>query len=72
MHLKQDRSTCELWSDDYFMDMIERKIKNEIDVKFFVHHHRKPTKHEYESIFADWVSKLNCQVTDFDLGIYES
>lgn len=59
-----------LWTDEYFIDYIERKIKHDISMKYFVHHERKPTKEEYEFEFKSWISQLKCEVNDFDLGIY--
>jgi hypothetical protein len=58
----------ELWSDEYFVDKIERTIKNEISMKFYANHERYPTQFEYEYFFRTWVSKLRCNVTDYDLG----
>jgi hypothetical protein len=63
--------SLELWTDEYFIDYIERSIKSQIDMKFFISEKRKPTKQEYKFIFTNWVSKLKCQVTNFDLGIYD-
>ncbi len=61
----------DIWSEEYLIDQIEMKIKHEIDMYFYVKNDRKPNKKEYESIFADWVRKLKCEVTPYDLGIYE-
>jgi hypothetical protein len=61
----------ELWSEEYFVNQINRYIKNEIHMYFFVKHDRKPIKEEYEEYFEKWVKQLSCEVTNFDLGIYE-
>ncbi len=61
----------QLWSHEYFIDKIERIIKNEIDMYFHVHHERKATKEEYEEYFDNWKNCAKCNVTNFDLGIYE-
>lgn len=61
----------ELWSEEYFIDNIERIIKNEIMMYFYVNHNeRRPTKEEYEEYFKKYVDKLRCKVTDIDLGIF--
>lgn len=60
----------ELWSHEYFIDKIERTIKNDISMYFFAHHDRKPIKEEYEKFFDLWKSQLKCEVTDYDLGIF--
>ena len=60
----------ELWSEEYFIDLLNRRIKNDISMKYLVHHKRIPTKEEYETQFADWVSKIKCEVNDYDLGIF--
>lgn len=63
--------TIELWTNEYFIDKIERTIKNEISMYFLANHERRATKEEYEKIFDNWVSQLKCNVTDYDLGIFE-
>jgi hypothetical protein len=60
----------DLWTDEFFVSVIERKIKHEISMKFLVTQNRQPTKEEYESTFHDFVGKLKCNVTDYDLCIY--
>lgn len=61
----------ELWTNEYFIDKLERHVKNEISMKYHVQNDRIPTKEEYETTFDNWVSKLKCNVTDYDLGIFE-
>jgi hypothetical protein len=60
-----------LWSDEFFIDKLERTIKNEIGMYFHVHHDRHPTKEEIESFFDKWKSRLECNITSYDLGIFE-
>lgn len=60
----------ELHSHEYFIDKINRVIKNEISMYFYVHHKRSPTKEEYEAQFKTYKERLECVVTDYDLGIW--
>ncbi len=60
----------EMWSDEYFIDKIERQFKYEISMFFHVHYDRHPTKQEYQDYFAKWQSKIICNLTDYDLGIF--
>lgn len=64
-------SEPDLWSEQYFIDQIERKIKNEISMKYFVQHERRPTVDEYKNIWSQWTQSLKLNITDFDLGIYD-
>lgn len=61
----------ELWSEEYFIDQMNRKMKYEIDMHFLVKYDRKPTKEEFESFFKDWNSKMFCEVTNNDLGKFD-
>lgn len=61
----------ELWTNEYFIDLIERKIKHEIATYYNVHFDRNPSKIEYEQCFNDWKNCITCNVTNYDLGIYE-
>jgi len=60
-----------LWSDEYFQDQINRKIKNDISMMFYVRFERKPTKEEYEEWFEKFKNGVLCRVTNYDLGIFE-
>lgn len=60
----------ELWSDEYFIDKINRTIKNEIAMLYHVRYDRKENKQEYEEWFEIFVKSLKCEVTDYDLGIF--
>jgi hypothetical protein len=61
----------ELWTDEYFLDLINRYIKHQIQMYFHVHHNRFPTKEEYEKFFKKWYEKLRCKLTNYDLGIFD-
>lgn len=61
----------ELWTNEYFVDLIERQIKYQISMYFHVHHDRKPTAEEYKEYFEMWKAQAECNVTDYDLGIFE-
>jgi hypothetical protein len=60
----------ELWSDEYFIESIEKYVKYQISMKFSPEN-RHPTSQEYDYYFRTWVSKLKCDLTDYDLGNYE-
>ena len=60
----------ELWTHEYFIDKIERVIKNEISMYFHTNHNRHPTIEEYHEYFNKWISETKCNVTDYDLGIF--
>lgn len=81
---KQDGTRCELWSEEYFIDKIERTIKHEISMHHLVERDKKkengeeilesekhPTEEHYKNKFSDWVSKLKFTITNFDLGNYD-
>lgn len=61
----------ELWSHEYFLDLMNRHMKHEIAMFFHVHHERKPTAEEYKEHFNKYLSQMTCEVTNYDLGIYE-
>lgn len=62
---------ADFWNDEYFIQLIERKIKHEIAMYFHVHYDRHPKEEEYLEYFNDWTSKIKCNVTDYDLGVFE-
>lgn len=63
--------TIELWTEEFFIELLERKVKNEISMYFYVHHDRNPSKEEYEQFFDRWKSSLKCIVNNYDLGTLE-
>lgn len=63
-------SELEIFNTEYFIDRIERMIKNEISMMFYVHANRRPTAEEYQECFENWKKCLRCVVEDFDLGIF--
>ena len=59
-----------------FYETIERKIKNEIDFMFFSNNWKefqcdKPTVEEYSKFFEMARQNIKCEVSNYDLGIYE-
>ncbi len=59
-----------LWTNEFFIDHIERTIKRDISMYFHVNHERNPSKEEYEEYFKKYIDQLKCNITDFDLGIF--
>lgn len=54
-----------------FYDKIERILKFEISQMFFENQNRLPTKEEYENYFLEALRNVKCNVTNYDLGIFE-
>lgn len=59
-----------LFSDEYYIEYIGRRMKLYIQDQSFYFKERYPTREEYIEKFNDWKSKLKCEVTNYDLGIY--
>lgn len=59
------------YSDDYFLDVIEKKIKFEISMKYYVRHNRHPTKEEYEKEWNEWIPALMLNVSNKDIGNFD-
>ena len=52
-------------------DKIERVIKNEISQYFYENYQKNPTTQEYHEYFDMIKEKINCRISNYDLGIYE-
>jgi hypothetical protein len=59
-----------LWSNEYFQDQINRVIKHQINLSFYIRLERNPTKEEYEEWFEKFKNGALFAVTDYDLGIF--
>jgi hypothetical protein len=60
-----------LWTEEYHQDLINRKIKHEIEMYFFSNYERKPTFEEFHEWFDKFVKNASCVITNADLGIYD-
>lgn len=58
----------DLWSDEYFQELLNDKIKADIAMMIYARHKRHPTKEEYEEWFKKFVDGAKCVVRPSDIG----
>lgn len=52
-------------------DNVERKIKFEINQMFYENQNRYPNEEEYKYFFLKVISNIKCNITNYDLGIFD-
>lgn len=65
------RDEPDLYSYEYILDMLNRKIKQEISTHIYYREKRWPTRDEYERLFKNLKEDIECKVTRRDLGIFD-